>query len=218
LSRQSAVYEANRKEWSERFGRYRSEARIWRWVTLGLAVTAGIAVTDACWQSTRSHVVPYVIEVNKLGESVTVQRLEASASFDPSRIKPQLARWIYDTRTVYHDLAAMRTLYTEAYAWIDQNSDAKDQLDTWYVSHPPNVRAAKEAVAATVESVLPQGGDMWFVDWYEDDSHKDQSTTRTYWRMDVRIKPSPPKSDTELITNPGGFYIEWFHITQRTQQ
>jgi type IV secretory pathway TrbF-like protein len=213
--RKSPVYEANRKEWSERYGRYRAEARMWRWVSLGLVITTGIAVTDAVWQSTQSHVVPYVLQVDKLGESITVQRLEASSAFDPSRIKPQLAKWVYDVRTVYKDLNALTPLYTEAYAWVDQSSEAKNQLDAYYVANRPNVRAAKETVSTTVESVMPQGGDIWIVDWYEDSAQGDKGTFRTYWRMNVRIMASPPKSEAEMMANAGGFYIEWFHITQR---
>lgn len=211
----SPIYEANRKEWNERFGRYRSEARMWRIIALlssaGLVACAGMAT----WAGTQSHVVPYVVEKNKLGESITVQRLEVSAPFDPIRVKPQLARWVHDMRTVFQDPVAQTGLYTEAYAWVDQNSEAKAALDNWFAAHQPVTRAKAGSVAVTVEDVLPAGGNTWTVDWFEETSAPGSSTIKTFWRADVRIKPYPPQTDEDLISNPGGFYIVSFHMTQR---
>ena len=64
-------YLAARQEWTERYGSYVQAARAWRIVgILGLSM-AVIGFTYAMYLSTQVKLVPYIVEVDKLGTSVT---------------------------------------------------------------------------------------------------------------------------------------------------
>ena len=64
-------YLAARQEWTERYGSYVQAARAWRIVgILGLSL-AVIGFSYAMYLSTQIKLVPYIVEVDKLGTSIT---------------------------------------------------------------------------------------------------------------------------------------------------
>ena len=64
-------YLAARQEWSERYGSYVKAASAWRIVgILGLSM-AVIGFGYAMYLSTQVKLVPYIVEVDKLGTAVT---------------------------------------------------------------------------------------------------------------------------------------------------
>jgi type IV secretion system protein TrbF len=214
----SAIYEAGRREWNERYGSYIARARQWRCMAMVLAGTTAVSTCCAVWMASLAHVVPYIVTVDKLGEAVAVHRVPAAPPADPGRIKAQLARWIVDTRTVYTDPSAELNVVTEAYGWIDRSSDALGQLDAWFSANNPNERAKRVAVGVSIDSVGQIGTDTWSVDWSEETRGKDGiAPAISYWRASIRIKVDPPTDDATILANPGGVYVEWFKTTPRAR-
>jgi type IV secretion system protein VirB5 len=214
----SAVYLAGRREWNERYGSYIARARQWRWMAIGLLGTTCISTCCAVWMASQAHVVPYVVEVDKLGERIAVGPVPPAPPVPIGTIKAQLARWIIDTRTVYADPIAGQNIITEAFAFVDAQSDAVEQLDAFMQANDPRTRRAKEAVGVAIESVGQIGADTWSVDWSEESRTKDGTgQLMTYWRASIRIKISPPADEKTIIVNPAGIYIEWFKVTPRTR-
>lgn len=212
----SAIYEAGRREWGERYGSYIVRARQWRAMAFVLAGTTAISTCCAVWMASQAHVVPYVIKVDKLGEAMAVARVPIAPPIDPGRIRAQLARWIVDTRSVYTDPYAELNIATEAYAWVDRSSDAMQQLDTWFQSNPPNLRAKKESVGVSIDNIGPVGESTYSVDWTETKTTKEgQAPAISYWRGTIRIKVDPPTDDATIMVNPSGLYITWFSVTPR---
>ena len=192
------------------------QARWLKWTTALALVLATGAVGSNAWIATRTKVVPYVLEVNKLGESLVTKRLEASLPFDPALIKSQLARWVADWRIVYQDRRANIDRYTEVFAWTAKGSPAEAALSEHYRTNNPDERMKRETVMPTIEDVFPSGDETWTVRWFEDAVHKDgQAPSRTYWTVDIRIQPSEPKNEDELIRNPGRFLVTWYHGAAR---
>jgi len=212
----SAIYEAGRREWNERYGSYISRARHWRLMAMVLAGTTAIGMCSTAWEAQQAHVVPYVVEVNKLGESLAVHRVVAAPPIDAGRVRSQLARWVVDMRTVYSDPEAVRGDGIEALAWVEHGSDAFAQVTTMLRDNPPIVRGAKESVGVSIESVGQIGADTWSIDWTEETRTKDgMGASVSYWRMTARIKIIPPTDDATIMINPGGVYLTWFKITPR---
>ena len=148
----SAVYLAARREWNERYGTHISRERWWRAAAL-LAITANVALSgELAWKAHQSSVVPYVVAVDKLGESVAVHRLPVAPPVDALRIRAQLARWISDIRSVYSDPLAERNVATEAYEWVDLYSDGKAQLDAWFRSRPKPTSVPRRRPSASRSS------------------------------------------------------------------
>jgi type IV secretory pathway TrbF-like protein len=214
----SAIYLAGRREWNERYGSYISRAKHWRLAAMCSIAALAVSSLSNVWLAQQAHVVPYIVQVDKLGEAVAVHRVPVSPPVDAIRIRAQLARWISDTRTVYSDPTAELNIVTEGYSWVDRQSDATGQLDAWFRANNPNERAKKETVGVSIESVGQIGADTWSVDWSEDRTTKDGlAPTRSYWRASVKIKIDPPRDDASLIANPSGLYVEWFQTTPRVR-
>ena len=212
----SAVYLAGRREWNERFGSYISRERWWRW-TAAIAVVslAGVAWSNV-WLASQSHVEVMVHNVDKLGRTVSVERLGPAPAINSTRIRAQLQDWIVDVRSVYGDQYAVLRNATQAYAWIDAKSDAKAQLDEWFTANNPNDRAKDETVGVVVDNVTPVGSaSMWQADFAEEHRAKGKSATISYWRATIKIKIDPPTDDAAAMKNPNGVWVTWVSVTPR---
>ncbi|MEP1914381.1 MAG: VirB8/TrbF family protein, partial [Nitratireductor sp.] len=65
-------YQKAAQVWDERIGSARVQARNWRYMAFGsLILSAGFA-SALVWQSARGTVVPWVVQVDALGEAQTV--------------------------------------------------------------------------------------------------------------------------------------------------
>src|SRR5260370_3180218 len=66
------VYVEARREWDERYGDLVLGKRNWQIAAGGLLVVALMIASGIVWLTTRSSFIPYVVEVDKLGYSLTV--------------------------------------------------------------------------------------------------------------------------------------------------
>jgi type IV secretion system protein TrbF len=206
----SAVYLAGRREWNERYGSYIAQRDAWRLLAMASLGVAAVAVGGVVWLSAQSRVVPYVVEVDKLGDALAVQRANVATPVDTGVIRAQLARFISDVRSVYVDVAAERAIINEAYAMVDRNGGAFAFLNDYFGSNDPFKRAATETVAAHVESVLPlPGGKTWRVEWREDTSARDgRPEVSKYWEATITVRIDPPTTDAAILLNPTGLFVE----------
>lgn len=211
----SPVFAVQRKIYNESVGRYIRETNTLRLVCFGLALSNVAVGAECVWQASQSHVEVYVIEKNKLGESVTAQRLLASSAFDPTRVRPQLHQFIRDLRTISSDTQSMYERYNQTYAWIDSTSPAKIGLDGYYAANPPAERAKGESVVVSVEGSYLQGGNTWVVNWNETSTKPNALRgAMTHWRMEIRIKQGLSK-DQDVVDNPGMFLIQSFTLPEK---
>jgi type IV secretory pathway TrbF-like protein len=213
---QSAVYLAARREWNERYGSYIAQARTWRltaFLSLGIAA---VAVVGVVWIGSQNHVVPYVVQTDKLGDALPIQRADVAAPIDPRLIRSQLGRWINDVRSVYTDVAAQRHLIDEAYAMVDQNAAAFEQLNGWFREHSPFTQAQTEIVSVQVQSVLPLSANTWRVEWQEVARSRDGSkVSSAQWQAVITIAINPPTTDADILVNPTGLFVKTFNWQQR---
>ncbi len=212
----SAIYLAARREWNERYGSYIAQARTWRltaFLSLGIAA---VAVSGVVWIGAQNRIVPYVVQTNRLGDALAISRADVAAPVDPRLIRAQLARWVSDIRSVYTDVSAERHLITEAYAMVDQNSAAYEQLNGWFRENDPFSRAQTEIVDAQVQSVLPLSANTWRVEWQENVRSRDGTKSSSYqWQAVITFAIKPPTSDADILANPTGLFVKTFNWQQR---
>src|SRR5580700_2325081 len=110
-----------RREWNERYGSYIARARNWRLAALGSIVVSVILACGVVWLGSQSKVVPYVVEVDKLGQAVAVQRADRAAPADQRVVKAQLASWIVDVRSVSADPVVQKAALARVYAMADSS-------------------------------------------------------------------------------------------------
>lgn len=220
----SAVYAAARREYNEQVGSIVAQRDSWRVTAMGALAVAFLAVGGAVWDHQNNHSVPYVIEVNKLGDGIAVARADVAAPLDARVIRSQLARWVADVRTVYVDVEAEKRAITEAFSMTDRNAAAAQALKDWWSVHEPFGRARDEVVTVAVQSVLPLSGNTWRVEWCED-AHPRQSpggacepgvvTRGQQWQATVTISVNAPTDDASILANWSGLYVESFDWSQR---
>ncbi|MDA8232801.1 MAG: VirB8/TrbF family protein [Magnetospirillum sp.] len=209
-------YKAGRKAWDQAFGGYIADRNWWRWVAAGCLVIAGISAADNMARRAGEHIVPWVVQVDKLGNPVVSGPAEQSGHADPKVITAQLARWVYDVRTVYADVAAEKKIITEGYTMIIKGTPANEKLNDYMGTHDPFERAKKETVGVQVESVLPIAGKVWRADWKETRYAPDGSVLDiTERRTDITVDVYPPKDEQTLFTNPSGVYVTDFTWTKK---
>ena len=144
-------YLSARREWNERYGDYIARARSWRWAAFAALAVALVLAIGVVWQGAQSKVVPYVVEVDKLGDAVAVARADRAAPADVRVIKAQLAAWIVDVRSVSSDPLAQKAALSRSYAMTA--ATATLFLNDYYRQHSPF--SQNRTVAVSVDAVLP---------------------------------------------------------------
>ena len=212
----SAVYLAARREWNERYGSYIAQAHAWRLTALAALGVAFVAVGGVVWIGAHNHVVPYVVQTDRLGDALAISRADIASPTDPRLIRSQLARWMDDVRSVYVDVAAEKHVINEAYAMVDRNAAAAQELNDWFSHNDPFKRAQDDTVGVAVESVLPLSGNTWRVEWREDERVRQGALESSqHWEATVTISINPPTNDSTILVNPTGLYVESFDWSQR---
>ena len=85
-------YLAARQEWTERYGSYVRAASAWRLVGIVSLSLATLSTGYALYQSTEVKLVPYIVEVDKLGTAVTAGTPQQIEYADPRVVRATPAR------------------------------------------------------------------------------------------------------------------------------
>jgi type IV secretory pathway TrbF-like protein len=207
-----------RREWNERYGEYIVRERAWRSVALFSLGIAAIAAGGLVWVAGQTKVVPYVVEVNKLGDAVAVRPADHAPRPDDRIIRAQLARWIEEVRSVYLDAAAEHNAIRDAYSMINQHGMAFGFLnDTMRdPENNPFERAATMSVSVDVQSVLPLSPDTWRVEWLEITRDRGgHELNHAIWAATISIVVRAPSDEKSIRANPTGIFVNSLNWSKR---
>jgi type IV secretory pathway TrbF-like protein len=204
-------YLSARREWNERYGDYIARARSWRWAAFSALAVSLVLAIGVVWQGAQSKVVPYVVEVNKLGDAVAVARADRAAPADVRVIKAQLASWIVDVRSVSSDPLAQKAALSRSYAMTA--ATATLFLNDYYRQHSPFNQ--NRTVAVSVDAVLPISKQTYQIQWSEDGRDlQGRNLATTHWLASVTIAFDPPTDERGVLSNPLGLYVTGISWTQ----
>ncbi|MBV9719215.1 MAG: hypothetical protein JOZ77_07840 [Candidatus Eremiobacteraeota bacterium] len=205
-------YLSARREWNERYGDYIARARNWRWAAFGALAVSLVLAVGVAWQAAQSKVVPYIVEVDKLGDAVAVTRADRAAPTDMRVIKAQLAAWIVDVRSVSSDPLAQKSALAGSYALAA--ATATIFLNDYYRQHSPF--GQPRTVAVSVDAVLPISKQTYQIQWSEDARDlQGRDLATTHWIASVTVAFDPPTDERGILSNPLGLYITGISWTQR---
>jgi type IV secretory pathway TrbF-like protein len=205
---------AAKREWNERYGDYISQAKNWRLAAILALTVAVVLAAGTIWLAGQTKLVPYVVEVDKLGASVAVARADRAVAPNQSIIRAQLASWISDARSVSTDPVSERATLTRVYSLIGVT--AKPYLDDWYRTHSPFQAGANHTVAVTIEDVLPQSATTFQIQWTEEQRGLDGSHAATsHWVAQMTVGINPPTDEATILRNPMGIYVTSVSWTQQ---
>lgn len=211
-------YLSARRTWNDHTARVVAQRQIWSVMAiLGLMICLA-AVGGIIHIGSQSKFVPYVIEVDKLGQSVAAGPVTASSKIDPRVLHASVAEFITDARMVSIDVALQRRAIFRIYSKLSPNDPATQKMNEWLngtSDSSPLKRAAKEMVSTEIQSVLPQTPDTWQVDWIETvrDREGVPKAPPVTMRALVTVYTSEATTtttDEELRMNPLGIHVRDF--------
>ena len=198
-------YQRAAQVWDERIGSARVQARNWRFMAFGsLLLSAGFAAA-LVWQSARGTVVPWVVQVDRLGQAQSVA--PATADYQPTdpQIAWHLARFIEQVRSIPADAIIVRQNWLRAYEWTtDRGATA---LNDYARANDPFTRVGRQQIAVEVSSVLRASPDSFRVSWTEKRYDNGQLATTERWTAILTIVIQTPRDAERLRANPLGIYV-----------
>jgi type IV secretion system protein VirB5 len=198
-------YQRAAQAWDERIGSARVQARNWRLMALGeLFLIAGLAAA-LVWQSARGTIVPWVVQVDRLGEAQAVA--PAIASFRPTdpQIAWHLARFIEQVRGIAADPIIVRQNWLRAYDFATDRGALA--LNDFARASDPFGRVGRQQVAVEVSSVIRASEDSFRVAWIERTYENGQLARTERWTAILTIVVQPARDAERLRKNPLGIFV-----------
>lgn len=212
-------YLDGRREWLERYGSYIQRARQWRFMALAALLLAGISVTGNVLQATQSKMVPYIIEVDKIGKAAVATRADEAASPPMRLIQAEIAACIADWRTVTADAELQKKMIRRLSYFFA--GSATGILKGWYErNNPYEIAQSGKLVHVEVRSLpLPVSRDSYRVEWTETTrSHTGVALDTQRYEATLTVQIVPPETEEVLLNNPAGLYITNITASRLLQQ
>ncbi|MDQ8757485.1 conjugal transfer protein TrbF [Sphingosinicella sp. LHD-64] len=202
--------------WDERIGSARVQARNWRLMAFGgLLLTMGLSGA-LVWQSMQSRVVPYVVEVDRLGEARAV--IPADADFRPTdpQIAWHLSRFISNIRSKSLDAVLMRENWLSAYDFVTDRGALF--LGEHARAANPFAEVGTRTVSVQVTSVVRASDTSFQVKWTESRYERGSLAGTSRWTAILTLVIRPPRNADVLRKNPLGLYVEAVDWSQELEE
>lgn len=198
-------YQKAAQAWDERIGSARVQAKNWRYMAFGsLILSAGFA-SALVWQSARGTVVPWVVQVDNLGQAQTVAPAVADYRPTDPQIAFHLGRFIEQVRAIPADAIVVRQNWLRAYEWTTDRGAAA--LNDYARSNDPFTKVGRQQVAVEVSSVIRASNDSFRVAWTERHYENGQLGRTERWTAILTIVIQTPRDAERLRANPLGIYV-----------
>ncbi|MBW9116369.1 conjugal transfer protein TrbF [Rhizobium cauense] len=207
-------YLAARQEWSERYGSYVKAASAWRAVgilSLGLAV---IGVSYALYLSTQVKLVPYIVEVDKLGNTVSGGFPQQIEYADTRVVRATLGNFVTSIRSITPDAVVQKQYIDRTYALLRTSDASTQKVNAWFRANSPFEKAVNATVAIEVNNIVALSNQTYQIDWteYERDRKGKEVATRRF-RGIATVSITSPQDEATIRLNPIGVYVTDFDWT-----
>ena len=217
---------AARNEFANVFGDLAKGKRNWQLMAFALAGMLGLVTVAYVRLAATSRVVPYVVEVDKLGRLLAVGKAEQMAAPDQRLVASQLAQFVRSIRTVLPATAAVgqAEMIRRGYAFVAP--EAAGFLNDYFANprNDPRVLGGRLTRQVDVTGVLRvPGSDVWRLQWTElERSTQPGGPTRTTaWEGYATVRIVPPATVDAIENNPLGLYvtsINWTQVGERSSE
>ena len=198
-------YQRAAQVWDERIGSARVQAKNWRLMAFGcLFLSAGLAAA-LVWQSLQGTVTPWVVEVDRLGQ--TKAAAPASPFYQPSdpQIAFHLARFIEDVRGLPADAIILRQNWLRAYDFTTDRGAAA--LNDYARTNDPFTKLGNTQVAVEISSVIRASPQSFRVACTERRYDSGQLAATERWTAILSVVIETPRDADRLRKNPLGVYV-----------
>jgi type IV secretion system protein TrbF len=198
-------YQKAAQVWDERLGSARVQAKNWRLIALCNLILAGGLAAGLIWQSARGSIVPWVVQIDKLGEVQAIA--PAIADYQPSdaQIAWHLARFIENVRSIPADPIIVRQNWLKAYDFVTDKGALA--LNDYARANDPFAKVGQIQIAVDVASVIRASTDSFRVAWTERRYENASLASTERWTAILTIVVQPPRDAERLRKNPLGLFI-----------
>ena len=198
-------YQRAAQVWDDRIGSARVQAKNWRLMAFGsLALSAALSA-GLFWQSMNGSIVPWVVQVDRLGQAQAIAPATADYQPNDAQIAFYLARFIEQVRGIPADAIIVRQNWLRAYDFTTQAGALA--LNDYARSNDPFAKVGKSQVAVEVSSVIRASPSSFRVAWIERRYQDGSLASTERWSAILTVAVQPPRDADRLRKNPLGIYI-----------
>ncbi len=201
-------YLQGRYEFERAFGDLARRRRTWQVVAMLSLVVSAVLAIGLVGLARMQKVVPYVVELDRLGETRSVGRL-ALGEIPERAMVAALRRFIHNARTITTDARLLNARLNEARAYargealeafvraVRSESQAMEQM----------LKRGDARYVEEISSVLSVPGSPYAyrVSWRERTDSKEGNTISAYEGY-FTLRVVPPETEEEVLANPLGIY------------
>jgi type IV secretion system protein VirB5 len=209
-------YQRAQQIWDDRIGAARVQATNWRLAFFGCLALSGGLAGGLVWQSARGTIVPWVVQVDKLGNAQAVTPAEASYRPSDPQIAFHLARFIENVRSIPADPIVLKQDWLHAYDFTTDKGALT--LNDYARGNDPFAQIGKAQVAIDVSSVIRASPNSFRVAWAER-RYQDGSLAETSrWSAILTVTIQTPRTPDGLRKNPLGVFVDALNWSKELSQ
>lgn len=209
-------YQRAAQVWDDRIGSARVQAKNWRLAFFGCLALSGGLAAGLVWQSARGHIVPWIVQVDKLGEAQAIAPAEAGYQPSDPQIAFHLARFIEQVRSVPSDPIVLRQAWLRAYDFTTDRGALA--LNDYARGNDPFALVGKVQIATDVSSVIRASPGSFRVAWTER-RYQDGSLVETSrWSAILTVVVQSPRTPDDLRKNPLGIFVDALNWSKELSQ
>ncbi|PZU44399.1 MAG: conjugal transfer protein TrbF [Sphingomonas sp.] len=209
-------YQRAAQVWDDRMGSARVQAKNWRLAFFAALAMSGGLAAGLVWQSARGTIVPWVVQVDKLGEAQAVAPAEAGYRPTDPQIAFHLARFIEQVRSIPADPIIVRQNWLRAYDFTSDKGALA--LNDYARANDPFANVGRVQVAVDVSSVIRASGDSFRVAWTERRYQDGSLAETTRWSAILTIAVQTPRTPDALRKNPLGLFVNAINWSKELAQ
>lgn len=203
--------------WDERIGQPVVQGRNWRLSNFAALFVALVAVCGCVYMSTKSSVIPYLVEVDARGNVRLVGKVtEQDWSLSKSAKQKAIHEWITNLRGISSDRQVMVSRF--AHVRTHSTAAANMQLTEYLKKQDPFALIGEQMRVVRIEATTatPGSDNAYRVQWREDVMDKTGvKTGEAFFIAEIHLSITPPKTEEALLANPLGVYVSFFDISKK---
>jgi type IV secretion system protein VirB5 len=199
-------YQAAQQLWDDRIGSARVQAKNWRLMALGMLGLTCVMTGGLLWQSTRSIIKPYIVEVDNQGAVRAIGTASETYRPNDAQIAHDLSEFVHNVRSLPLDPIVLRDNWLKAYDHATARSAAT--LNEYAREKNPFAQVGRMSITTDVTSVVRASQNSFQVRWVERNYLNGTLNTVEYWTAILSVVLQPPKDEERLRKNPLGIYVD----------
>ena len=209
-------YQRAAQVWDDRIGSARIQAKNWRLAFFGCLALSGGLAGGLVWQSARGTIIPWVVQIDKLGQAQAVAPADADYQPTDPQIAFHLARFVENVRAIPADPIVLKQDWLQAYDFTTDGGAVA--LNDYARANDPFANVGKVQVAVDVSSVIRASKDSFRVAWTER-RYQDGSLAETSrWSAILTVVIQTPRTADGLRRNPLGVFVDALNWSKELSQ